>query len=107
MNYMHLSSKERDKLAVLRSRGYPLRDIGKILSRSASTLRRELRRNGRRQAYYPHKAQERAKDREQNSHKRMRLKSRVLRHEVEQMLMKGWSPEIISGRIKKKRTELP
>src|SRR5271155_2985687 len=99
MNYMHLSAKERDKLAVLRNRGYPLRDIGKVLGRSASTLCRELRRNGRRQAYYPHKAQERAQDREQSSHKRMRLKTRTLRYEVEQMLVKGWSPELIAGRI--------
>ncbi len=37
----------------------------------------------------------------------MRLKSRVLRFEVEQHLLKGWSPEIIAGRFKRQRPELP
>ena len=107
MNYMHLTQKERDKLAVLRNRGYSLREIGNVLGRSAGTLSRELHRNRARSTYYPHHAQEQAEKRSRISHKRMRLKSRLLRYEVEQMLVKGWSPELISGRIRRSRKDLP
>jgi len=108
--FKHLSSDERDQLAVLSSRGLPLREIGQRLGRSASSLSRELKRNRPRrgkQDYLPHKAQARAIERHQEGHKRMRLKSRVLRHEVEQQLIKGWTPELISGQFRDFRPELP
>lgn len=106
-SYMHLKAHERDRIAVWRSRGLSLRDIAKKIGRPASTISRELNRNRGRKGYWPHKAQQRALWRRQNSHKRTRLKSRVLRHEVEQMLTKGWSPELIAGRLRRKRPELP
>jgi len=43
--YKHLSTDERDILAVLKSKGHSLRDIATILERSPSTLSRELKRN--------------------------------------------------------------
>ena len=91
--YMHLKDYERDRIAIWRSRGLSLREIAPKVGRHYSTLSRELRRNkGRRGGYWPHRAQKRAQWRRQNTHKRMRLKSRVLRHEVEQMLVKGCPP---------------
>lgn len=108
--YKHLTSNERDQLAVLISRGLCLREIGERLGRSASTLSRELSRNrprGGRQDYLPHKAQARAVAKHSEGHKRMRLKSRVLRYEVEQHLIKGWTPELISGHFRTFRPELP
>ncbi len=110
MNYKHLTPEERDRLAVLKSRGLKLRDIAEELGRAASSLCRELKRNRPRrgkQDYLPHKAQERSEDRQCNSHKRMRLKSRVLRFEVEKHLQMDWTPELISGQFKKYRPELP
>ena len=104
--YKHLKKDERDQLAVLRSRGLNLCEIGARLGRSPSTLSRELARN-RQQNYLPHRAQERAEQRHREAHKRMRLKSRVLRYEVEQHLMKGWTPELIAGQFRKYRQELP
>jgi IS30 family transposase len=105
--YMHLKGYERDRIAVWRSRGLSLREIATKVGRHYSTLSRELRRNkGRKGGYWPHRAQQRAQWRRQNTHKRMRLKSRVLRHEVEEMLVKGWSPELIAGRITEKRKDL-
>src|SRR3989339_200900 len=50
-NYKHLTQNERDKLAVLRSRGWKLRDIGRVLGRNPGTLSRELKRNNSRIAY--------------------------------------------------------
>lgn len=108
--YTHLTKDERDQLAVLRSRGLKLRDIGTRLGRNPSTLSRELARNRPRrgrQDYLPHKAQARSEQRHRENHKRMRLKSHVLRHEVELHLAKGWTPELIAGQFRKFRPELP
>lgn len=108
--YKHLRKEERDQLAVLQSRGLNLREIGVRLGRSASTLSRELARNrprNGRQDYLPHRAQERAEERHREGHKRMRLKSHVLRYEVEQHLQLGWTPELIAGTFRAFRLELP
>jgi len=108
--YTHLTKDERDQLAVLTSRGLNLRDIGARLGRSPSTLCRELARHRPSrgcQDYLPHKAQAKAEQQHRESHKRMRLKSRVLRYEVEQHLLKGWTPELIAGQFKEFRLELP
>ena len=101
MNYRHLTKEERDKLSVLRSRGWKLREIAVKLGRNIGTLSRELKRNGRRGQYLPHKAQERAETRVCESHKKKRLKTYALRKDIEEQIKNGWSPEIISGRLKK------
>jgi len=109
-SYEHLGKEERDQLAVLQGRGLPLREIGVRLGRSASTLSRELARNRPRRgghAYLPHWAQERAEARHREGHKRMRLKSHVLRYEVEQHMQLGWTPELIAGTFRVFRPELP
>ena len=102
-----MTEKERDQLAVYRSRGLSLRVIAERLKRSIATLSRELTRNRGRNGYFAQHAQDRSQTRLRNGHKRMRLKSRVLRHEVETMLVKGWSPELIAGRIVQTRKDLP
>ena len=43
--YKQLSCEERDKIAVLRAKGLPLRDIAEIIDRNKSTISRELQRN--------------------------------------------------------------
>jgi len=104
MNYRHLTQDERDRISVLRSREKTWRAIGQVLGRSHSTLSREWRRNGRGFQYYPHRAHEKTILRRQN-HVRMRLKSRALRTQVEQLLMNGWSPEIIAGDLRRDNDE--
>jgi IS30 family transposase len=108
--YTHLTQDERDRIAVLRNRGQTWRDIGLVLGRDHSALIREWNRNRPRRGpreYLPHKAQQRAEFRRENSHKRPRLKSRVLRFEVERHLLLKWSPELIAGRFKRFRPDLP
>lgn len=106
MAYTHLTKEERDKLAVLRSRGWKLKEISDKLGRNIGTLSRELRRNNSHGAYLPHKAQERAEQRETEEHKRKRLKTYALQHDIERMAMKGWSPEIIAGRLKEENGDM-
>ncbi len=104
--YKHLTVPEREKIAVWKGQGLSLREIAHKVNRDASTISRELNRNSM-PSYWPHKANERAHWREHNSHKRIRLKSRTVRLEIEQMLMKGWSPELAAGRLKRQHPELP
>ena len=108
--YQHLSSHERDVLAVLRSRGQPLRQIAAVLRRSPSTLARELRRNAPpiyTGYYLAHKAQHRAETRNRLAHQRPRLKSARLRRYVATRLRAGWSPELIAGRWTRRHPEGP
>ncbi len=66
MAYTHLTKEERDRLAILRSRGWTLREIADKLDRNIGTLSRELKRNDSHGAYFPHKAK--------NGRKNVRLK---------------------------------
>jgi IS30 family transposase len=107
MSYHHLTQEERDQLAVLRSQGLKLRDMAHRLGRSVSSLSRELRRNQGEYGYFPHSAQRKADQRLEHSHRRLRLKSPALRLEVQRRLEYGWSPEIIAGRLRRIRPDLP
>ena len=100
-NYKHLSSEERDKIAVLRAQGYSLNKIAKMINRNKSTISRELRRNSSPtyDVYLPHKANQRAKSRKQLSGKRPRLKNLTVRTFVINKLKLGWSPELIAGSL--------
>lgn len=100
--YQHLSQRERDMIAVLRSRGETLRAIARRLKRDPATLSRELKRNSppvHTGYYLPHKAQARSAARWAATHRRPRLKSARLKAYVRGRLRAGWSPELVSGRL--------
>ena len=99
MTYKRITPEERDRIAVLRARKLTWRQIGKKLKRPHTTLLREWRRNKKRGHYGPHAAQRKADRRQKATHHRLRLGSRVLQEQVERMIMKGWSPEIVAGRL--------
>ena len=105
--YKHLTPHERDVLVIEINKGHTLNSIAEELGRHRSTLKRELDRNHGPRRYRPHKAHERAIKRHHEAHRKERLKSNALRHDVERLLMKGWSPEIISGRLNKKGKHPP
>jgi len=107
--YKHLNVEERDMLAVLKSQGHSLRQIAKVLKRSPSSLCRELKRNAPpvHTGYYrSHKAQQRADQRNRESHRRKRLKTERIRGYVATHLARGWSPELIAGRLRQEHPEL-
>lgn len=99
-DYNHLSEEERDRIAVYRSKGLTFREIGKRLDRNPGALCREFKRNSSHGIYLSHRAQGKAVTRRHVEHKRKRLKTYALRYDIERMLMKGWSPEIIAGKLK-------
>jgi IS30 family transposase len=99
--YIHLSSEERDKIAILRAQGLSLEKIAHALGRNKSTLSRELKRNKSPvyNVYLPHKADMRAKERKHKAGKRKRLKHPMIAKYVIQKLKLPWSPEQIAGRL--------
>ena len=101
--YKHLDNHERDLLAVLKGQGQSLRQIAKALKRDPGTLSRELRRNAppvRTGYYLAHKAQNRSDERNRRARSHRRLKNDLIRRYAEDRIRRGWSPELIAGRLK-------
>jgi IS30 family transposase len=101
--YSQLSSEERDKIAILRAKGFSISAIARNIGRNKSTISRELKRNGtnKRCLYWPHKAEQRAKERKKQAGQRPRLKNRLIKKAVIEQIRLGWSPEIIAGRLRR------
>ncbi len=97
-----LSLEEREQLAILRAQGTSLREIGRILGRSHSSLSRELRRydHGTRIVHYtPCIWHDLARAKQLNAGRPKSLQSEEARRYIEEKLSLGWSPELISGRM--------
>lgn len=102
--YRQLSVEERDRIALLKGQGKPLREIAREIGRTASTISRELARNSPRVnkcEYLAHRAQKRADMRKAKAHDRQRLPDLRLRDYVRRQIQRGWSPERIAGRWKR------
>ena len=112
-NYKHLSLEEREKLYALKSHGISLREIGRILGRSDTTIGKELNRNrtgiGKRSneylifQYVPCKAHLKATKRGAKQRTKAPLKETLIWLYVREHLRKpyNWTPEEISGRLPK------
>ena len=99
--YYHLDYRERSLIYWWRKDKVGLREIGRRLKRSHTTISRELKRNlwcGKH--YYPRGAQMMYAYRIEHRAKRYRLKSKQVRTHIYQKLSIGWTPELISGRLK-------
>jgi IS30 family transposase len=105
--YKKLNKSEREMIYELLHQNMSLRNIAGALNRNVSTISREINKNHGKH-YKPHKAHERAIENQVNSHKKERLKTHALRIEVETMISTNkWSPEIVAGRLKRLRPDLP
>jgi len=104
--YRHFSAHERDRLAAYRARGWSLRAIARALHRPPSTISRELHRNAAavyRGAYGAHRAHMRAQARARRAVCHPRLRDAWVRGYVTRQLRRGWSPELIAGRVTRMR----
>ena len=100
--YKQLNIEEREKVAILKGQGKGVREIARELGRDPSTISRERKRNAPpiRSGYYlAHKAQARAAGRRSLAVHRKRLKTPKLRAYITRQLKRGWSPELIAGRV--------
>lgn len=107
--YGHITQTERLELAVLLRRGYGLREIGRVLSRSPSSISTELKNNRVRGVYDPRKAHHKAYVRRKYAkYQGMKIVGHpTLRSYVEERIKEDWSPEEVSGRLKEVDVHLP
>jgi transposase, IS30 family len=86
--------------------GHPSGEMARRLSRSPSNIAAELKRNQVDGVYGSIKADQAAQARKRHSHQKYLLRHRpTLRGFVLEKLKLGWSPQQISGRLKKEITE--
>ncbi|MGA2111453.1 MAG: IS30 family transposase [Anaerolineales bacterium] len=100
-----MSTEERLTICQGIHEGRSLADIARSLGRSKSTLSRELRRNGTGLGYLPDLAQRRYRQRRQACRPKPKLGERALRRYVILSLERGWSPEVIAGRLNRDHGE--
>lgn len=109
--YSHLSLEERRKVAKWREAKIPILEIAALLSRSASTIYRDVKRNSyvddelpELNGYHAVVAQE-MYERRRAVHRKM-LVHPQLKAAVEDRLKAGWSPQQIAGRMRLERHPL-
>lgn len=96
-----LTLEEREEISRGVAGGLSMRTIARALSRAASTVSREIRRNGGRERYRATDAEERAWGRARRP-RRCRLScSPQLQQLVEEQLQLDWSPEQIAGWLRR------
>lgn len=102
MPYRHLSKEERYVIYHLTLFGLGPNEIGRRLSRSGSTISREVRRNRMRhnEVYYHENAQYWSDLRRQQAKRPTKRNLNDLYRYVIAGLQAGWSPETITGRIR-------
>jgi len=103
MAHTHLSVEEREAIQEGLWRKESLRSIAERLGRSHTSIAREIRRNNRTapKQYTPRLADDRAQEQRTARGRTERLKNETIRTYVVRHLKKGWSPEQISGRMRK------
>jgi len=97
-----ISPLDRDQLAVMVGQGKSCREIGKILGFHHTSISREIKRNGWHDTYVAIHAQNLRDVRKVQAGKREPLKDRETYSYVLKHLRMGWSPEVISGRLKRR-----
>lgn len=96
-----IQASERDKIAFLLASKNSLRGISRILDRSFSSIRDEVKRNSHGGVYTAIRAEELSQQRNKESRKFNPLKSPEIYSHVHEKLRDGWSPEEIAGRAKR------
>ncbi|MGB0911841.1 MAG: transposase [Nitrospirales bacterium] len=100
--YRHLDHKERTLIYWWRNEQLTLREIGRRLRRSHTSISRELKRNAwRGKPYFSRGAQQLAACRLRHRATRDRLNSPLVRAYVHQKVPLGWTPELIARRLKR------
>jgi len=97
--YHRLTQGERYQIESLLKSGLSVREVGRVLNRSPSTISRELSRNKGTRGYNARKSNLRAKKVRSQIHPPKKLQG-LLAKRVQRLLGNQWSPEQISGRLR-------
>jgi IS30 family transposase len=103
-SYKQIAQKEREKIYQLKQKGVTQMAIAKKLGRDKSTIGRELRRNIHLtlKQYLPDTAERKALRRKADGRKVPYIaKQPSLRKNIIALLKRGWSPDIIAGRLRR------
>ena len=98
--YHQLTQAQRYQIYALQKTGHPGSEIADVIQVHKSTVSRELKRNRGQRGYRPQQAQRLAVRRRPKGAPRITVEMWVL---VEKLLRQEWSPEQISGRLKKEQ----
>jgi len=98
--YHQLTQAQRYQIYALKKTKHSLSEIAAVIEVHKSSVSRELRRNRGKRGYRPQQAQELALGRSSKSVPRLTAKVWVV---VEKLLRQDWSPEQVSGRLKKEQ----
>jgi len=101
MTYQQLTLEERTMIYGFCKAGFSLSEIANELNRHKSTISREIHRNTGKRGYRPQQADEKARERRQTAHKAKKWIPR-LEKRIVTMLKEHWSPEQITGTLKKR-----
>ena len=98
--YRHLTYAERCQIHALRKSGLSDAAIARQLGRDRTTVWREMRRNSGERGYRHAQAQRRSEARRRAASSVPRKMTPERWRMVEERLVRGWSPEQISGRLR-------
>jgi len=98
--YRQLTQEQRYQIYALRKTGHSRLEIAAVIGVHKSSVGRELKRNHGKRGYRPQQAQSLAIERRQKGAPRITAETWAT---VERLLRQDWSPEQISGRLKKEQ----
>ena len=98
--YHQLTREQRYQIYALKKMGHSLSEIAEVLGVNKSSVSRELKRNSGKRGYRPQQAQALALERRRTGQPRITSRTWAT---VARLLRQEWSPEQISGRLKKEQ----
>ena len=98
--YPQLTQEQRYQIYALKKTGHSYSEIAEVIGVHKSSVSRELKRNRGQRGYRPQQAQSLAMERRQKGVPRITVEVWA---KVESLLRQDWSPEQISGRLKKEQ----
>jgi len=102
-NYNRLTLQHRYQIQALKETNLSVRATASILKVSPSTISRELKRN--KGKYHAEKAESQRFERRRHVHPPLKLVG-AIEKEVIELLKLQWSPEQISGRLRREKTKI-
>lgn len=103
MGYTHFTKIDRLEISILLNKGHSIRGIGHSLGKNPSSISREIKNNSVQGKYDPVKAHNKSLvKRSKSKYQGMKIRNNSdLENYIRNKLRRRWSPEEISGRIKK------